>query len=332
MYNFVITNPINNKALDIINDVGSYYLANDSNPNNYIEKMENADALIVSIASCDQNVIKNSHNLKVIGRTGVGYDTVDVNLATKYGIPVVITPGANSRSVAEATIGALFALSKKIIEVNCITRSGNWNRARNEEKFIELYGKTIGIVGVGNIGSIVANFCQSLGMRVIWYDPYVDSLDLKVEKCGIKYEEINKLIKDSDFISLHVPLTDETKNMISYNEFKLMKSSAYIINYSRGGLINEIDLIKALDDKLISGAAIDTFEKEPIDKNYPLLKSNKIIISPHSASQSDQAQINVAKMCIEGCLAILNRKKWPYVADINVYNHKKWKDCEWADI
>lgn len=324
MLKFVITNPINKVGLNQIKEVGNYYLAGNPNPNNYLSEMKDADCLIVSIASCDKNVIINSPNLKVIGRTGVGYDTVDVEYATSQGIPVVITPGANSRSVAEATFASIYSLSKNIVKANELTRNGNWDEIRNSETFFEINNKTIGIVGLGNIGKIVAELAIANGMKVIWFDPYVDENDLAIIKYGVKVNDLEEMLCKVDFLTLHLPLTPETRNIISMRELTMMKPDSYIINFGRGGLVNEDDLLKALDNNVIRGAAIDTFEKEPIDSNYKLLKSDKIVVSPHSASQAIEAQERVTKMCIDGCLAIIRGEKWPYVVDKSVYNHKRW--------
>lgn len=325
MAKFVITNPINDAGMELLENEGDYYLARNSNPNNYLDKMEDAECLIVSIASCDKNVIENSPNLKVIGRTGVGYDSVDVSYATSKGIPVVITPGANSRSVAEAAIASVFALSKNMIKSNQLTRNGDWDLIRNSESFFEIKDKTIGIVGLGHIGKIVSELAQANNMKVIWYDPYVSEDDDSVaNKYGTKIHDFKQILEDSDFLTLHMPLTEDTKYLISLKELELMKTSSFLINLGRGGLVNEKDLLYALDNDLISGAAIDTFETEPIGKDYQLLKSDKIIVSPHSASQAIEAQERVAKMCVEGCLAIMRGEKWAYVADKSVYDHERW--------
>lgn len=328
MKKIIMTQKVNEVGTSLASDI-KFINADNPNPNNYLDLMKEADGLIVRIAKCDKNVIDNSPKLKVIGRTGVGYDSVDVKAATKRGIPVVITPGANSLSVAEHTLAFILALSKNLINQDQETRKGNWEIRGNGDNF-EISGKTLGIVGFGAIGKKLAEMTKSLGMKIIWYDPYLNDSDNKVFEGRVN--KLENLLRDSDFVSLHLPLTLETKNLISLEEFKLMKKDAFIINASRGGLVNEDDLLYSLDNKLIKGAALDVFEEEPIQINNKLMKNKNIIITPHSAAQTKEAVENMAKMCVMGCMEVLNNKKWPYVADKNVYNHPIWKDKQWSDI
>lgn len=327
MKKIVMTQKVDDAGLKLAKDT-KFVDANNSDPNNYLEEMQDADGLIVRIAKCDKNVILNSPNLKVIGRTGVGYDSVDVKTATELGIPVVITPGANSLSVAEHTLAFILSLSKNLVHQDKECRKGNWE-VRSSGDYFEVNGKTIGIIGLGAIGKYLSKMCQSLGMKVIRYDPFISD---KLIEYGDNCTNYKDLLKKSDFVSIHVPLTEDTKNMISLNDLKLMKKNSFIINASRGGLINEDDLIYALDNDIIKGAALDVFAEEPLDTNSKLVKNEKVILTPHSAAQTKEAVERMAKMCIRGCIAILNGKKWPYVADKNVYNHEKWNEKKWAEI
>lgn len=299
-------------------------------PNNYLDEMKDADALIVRIAKCDGHAIENSPNLKVIGRTGVGYDSVDVKTATAHGIPVVITPGANNRSVAEHAVAMMFALSKNLVEAQQEMCKGNWE-IRGAKKAFELEGKTIGILGLGAIGRETAKICEGCGMKVAAYDPFLSKE--QVEGYGaVYYENYEDLLKVSDVVSIHVPLTDETKNMISKKQLTEMKKTALIINCSRGGIINETDLVEALKAGEIAGAGTDVFCSEPPKTDDPLLNCPNLIVSPHSAAQTREAVIKMAQMCVKGCLAVAEGKKWPFVADKSVYDHEKWKDAEWAEV
>lgn len=327
---FVMTQAVCPEGLQMLDGVADVYVADNQDPNNYLDEMKDADALIVRIAKCDGHAIENSPNLKVIGRTGVGYDSVDVKTATAHGIPVVITPGANNRSVAEHAVAMMFALSKNLVEAQQEMCKGNWE-IRGAKKAFELEGKTIGILGLGAIGRETAKICEGCGMKVAAYDPFLSKE--QVEGYGaVYYENYEDLLKVSDVVSIHVPLTDETKNMISKKQLTEMKKTALIINCSRGGIINETDLVEALKAGEIAGAGTDVFCSEPPKTDDPLLNCPNLIVSPHSAVQTREAVIKMAQMCVKGCLAVAEGKKWPFVADKSVYDHEKWKDAEWAEV
>ena len=327
---FVMTQAVCPEGLQMLDGVADVYVADNQDPNNYLDDMKDADALIVRIAKCDGHAIENSPNLKVIGRTGVGYDSVDVKTATAHGIPVVITPGANNRSVAEHAVAMMFALSKNLVEAQQEMCKGNWE-IRGAKKAFELEGKTIGILGLGAIGRETAKICEGCGMKVAAYDPFLSKE--QVEGYGAAYyENYEDLLKVSDVVSIHVPLTDETKNMISKKQLTEMKKTALIINCSRGGIINETDLVEALKAGEIAGAGTDVFCSEPPKTDNPLLNCPNLIVSPHSAAQTREAVIKMAQMCVKGCLAVAEGKKWPFVADKSVYDHEKWKDAEWAEV
>lgn len=327
---FVMTQAVCPEGLQMLDGVADVYVADNQDPNNYLDEMKDADALIVRIAKCDGHAIENSPNLKVIGRTGVGYDSVDVKTATAHGIPVVITPGANNRSVAEHAVAMMFALSKNLVEAQQEMCKGNWE-IRGAKKAFELEGKTIGILGLGAIGRETAKICEGCGMKVAAYDPFLSKE--QVEGYGaVYYENYEDLLKVSDVVSIHVPLTDETKNMISKKQLTEMKKTALIINCSRGGIINETELVEALKAGEIAGAGTDVFCSEPPKTDDPLLNCPNLIVSPHSAAQTREAVIKMAQMCVKGCLAVAEGKKWPFVADKSVYDHEKWKDAEWAEV
>ncbi len=329
MNKFVMTQAVCDEGLAKLKSKGieNIYIANNGDPNNYLDEMKDAEAIIVRIGKMDKNAIENSPNLKVIGRTGVGYDSVDIEAATKAGIPVIITPGANSRSVAEHTVALIFALSKDLINAHNGTCEGNFSTVRNMGRCTEVLNKKVGFIGLGNIGNQAAQMCKAVGMEVLGYDPFISQEE--IESRGYTYYgDYEELIKDADFVSVHVPLIPSTKNMIGKKQLESMKKTAYIINCSRGGIINEADLIEALNNDVIAGAALDVFQCEPADpaKGDAVLEAKNIIVTPHSAAQTREAVINMAYMCIDGCLAVMNGEKWPYVANKEVYNHPKWAD------
>lgn len=327
---FVMTQAVCPEGLKMLDGVADVYVADNQDPNNYLDEMQDADALIVRIAKCDGHAIENSPKLKVIGRTGVGYDSVDVKTATEKGIPVVITPGANNRSVAEHAVAMMFALSKNLVEAQQEMCKGNWE-IRGAKKAFELEGKTVGILGLGAIGRETAKICEGCGMKVAAYDPFLSKE--QVEGYGaVYYKDYEELLKASDVVSIHVPLTDETRNMIGKKQLSEMKKTALIINCSRGGIINEAELVEALKAGNIAGAGTDVFCNEPPKTDDPLLNCTNLIVSPHSAAQTREAVIKMAQMCVKGCLAVAEGKKWPYVADKSVYEHEKWKNADWAEV
>lgn len=329
---FTMTQAICDEGMDYLKknmpDV-EIYIADNRDPNNYLNEMKDTDVIIVRVAECDGHVIDNSPNLKVIGRTGVGYDSVDVKKATKRGIPVIITPGANNRSVAEHAIAMMLSLSKSLYEYQVEMINGNWE-IRNARKAFEFGEKKIGILGLGAIGREVCRMARGLGMILQGYDPFLSRE--KIDALGVKYySEYEELLKDSDFVTIHVPLTEKTKGMISERQIGKMKENAIIINCSRGGIVDEKALYEALKSGRIGGAGLDVFDNEPIHMDSPLLKLKNIVLSPHSAAQTKEAVIKMSRMCVDGCMAILNGKKWPYVADKSVYDHPKWAGAEWAE-
>lgn len=328
---YVMTEAVAPEGMALLDQNETIYVAHDANPANYKEEMKDADALIVRAAPAkivSREVMEAAGSLKVIGRTGVGYDSVDVEAATALGIPVVITPGANNRAVAEHSLALMLALSKNLVEAQVEASKGNW-AIRDAHKQFELYGKKAGIIGLGRIGKDTASLCQGIGMSVAAYDPFLNRE--QVEALGYEYfSDYEELLKVCDVISIHVPLTEQTENMISAKQFDLMKDTAIIINCSRGGIINEPDLVQALNEGKIAGAGLDVFVGEEIHPGNPLLDAKNLIFSPHSAAQTREAVINMATMCVNGCKAVCEGKKWKFVADPKVYDHEKWKNAEWA--
>ncbi len=249
------------------------------------------DALLVrSATKVTKDIISVANKLKVIGRAGVGLDNVDLPVATERGIVVMNTPAGNTISTCEQTLSLILSLARSIPLANSTTKAGEWRRS----KFmgVELYQKTLGIVGLGKIGSEVAKRAISFGMKVLAYDPYLSRE--ATQHMGIEAVELNELLKTADFITVHVPLTEDTKYLISDEEFNLMKKTARVINCARGGIIEEQALIRALKEGKIAGAALDVFEKEPPDPNSELLKMDNVVVSCHLGASTEEAQVNVA--------------------------------------
>jgi len=253
--------------------------------------IKNYEALIVrSGTQVTEEIIAAADKLKVIGRAGVGLDNVDLKAATSKGIVAMNTPAGNTTSTAEHTMSMILALARNVPQSCASMKAGKWDR--NKFKGVELHGKTLGVVGFGRIGSTVAKFCKSFGMNVIAYDPYL-SLEV-AEKKGVSLVDLKSLIKEADFITIHLPKNAETKNLISDKEFKMMKKNARIINCARGGIINEVALVKALKKKQIAGCALDVYEVEPLNSDSPLLMFDHCITTPHLGASTEEAQVNVA--------------------------------------
>lgn len=274
------------------------------------------DAILIrSRTKLRADIISAAEKLKVIGRAGIGVDNIDLKAATEHGIIVVNAPGSNSLSVVELTIGQMISLARKLVKADAHVRSGEWNR----KAFVgvELMGKTLGLIGFGRIGSEVAKRAQVFGMDVITYDPYVNKEI--AEKMGVKVVETKEeLLKDSDFISIHALLTDETRGMISAPEFGIMKDSAFIINCARGGIIDEKALYDALKNGRIAGAALDVYENEP-PASSPLLELDNIIFTPHIGASTREAQQRAGTVAAEQMLIALRGEKPRFLVNRDVW-------------
>ncbi len=240
------------------------------------------------------DVIRAAKNLKVIGRAGIGVDNVDIPAATAAGIIVMNTPFGNSITTAEHAIALMMALARDIPAANASTQAGKWEK--NRFMGVELTGKTLGLIGCGNIGSIVAERAKGLKMRVVAYDPYLSAE--RAADLGIEKAELNELLPRADFITLHTPLTPETRNIISADAIARMKKGARLINCARGGLVDEAAVKTALDSGQLAGAAFDVFEEEPAEKN-PLFGNEKVVCTPHLGASTSEAQENVALQVAE---------------------------------
>ena len=248
--------------------------------------ISNYDGVVIrSSTKITKKIIEKSKRLKVIARAGVGVDNVDVKSATSNGIVVMNSPQSTSRTTAEHAISLIFSLARKIPFAHFSTINKKWQK--EIFKGIELKSKTVGLIGCGNIGSEVAKIAISLQMNVMVYDPYLSSD--RIESLDAEKASLDEVLTLSDFVSLHLPLMNNTKNLIDIKKIKLMKKSSYLINAARGGLINENDLYKALQKKIIAGAALDVFENEPL-VNSPLHSLDNIILTPHLGASTVEAQ------------------------------------------
>ncbi|MFA5146122.1 MAG: phosphoglycerate dehydrogenase [Candidatus Omnitrophota bacterium] len=291
-FKILISDSLSKEAVDILEKEKEFKVDVNTKltPDELKKAIKNYDALAVrSGTKVTREIIEAADRLKVIGRAGVGLDNVDVEAASKKGIIVVNTPGGNTISTAEHTMSMMLALSRNIPQADCSMKKGEWER----KKFmgVELYGKTLGILGLGRIGTEVARRALSFDMRVVAYDPYL-SLE-KAKELGIESVNLKTLFKEADYITVHTPLTEETKGIVSDKEFDIMKKGVRIINCARGGIIDEGALSRAIEAGKIAGAALDVYEKEP-PKDSKLLKLDKVVLTPHLGASTEEAQVNVA--------------------------------------
>lgn len=261
-----------------------------------IKKIPNYSALVIrSATKATKKVIKAGNNLKVIGRAGIGVDNIDINVATEKGIVVMNTPFGNTVTTAEHAISLLLSMARQIPDANQSMHDGKWNKSSFNGS--EITGKTLGVIGSGNIGSIVVNRALGLKMKVIIYDPFL-SKD-RAEEMGAELVDFKNILAKSDFISIHTPLTETTKDLINKDAFKKMKKGVRIINCARGGIINEDDLIEYLENGKIGGAALDVFVKEPLDNNSKLIGTKNLILTPHLGASTVEAQERVSVQIAE---------------------------------
>ncbi|MFA5362292.1 MAG: phosphoglycerate dehydrogenase [Candidatus Omnitrophota bacterium] len=293
MVKILVSDPLSDEGLKILKTVSDFQVdvRTDLKPDDLKTAIAEYDALIVrSATKVTKEVIAAAKKLRVVGRAGVGLDNVDLEAATQKGIIVMNTPAGNTISTAEHTMSMILSLSRNIPQANASMKKGEWKRS----KFmgVELYGKTLGIVGLGRIGKEVAKHAFSFGMRVLAFDPFL-SREV-AESLGIEVVEVPELLENADYITVHTPLTEETRHFISTKEFARMKKGVRVVNCARGGIIDEAALVEAVKEGKVAGAAIDVFEKEPPDPANELIKMDNVILTPHLGASTEEAQVNVA--------------------------------------
>ena len=291
MKKIAVIEEIHNDGLELLKKKQDYdyELITDISEENLIKKLPEFDACTLRVTKLSENILKHCPKLKVISRHGVGYDNVDLNYIKTKNIALLITATANAVAVSEHVVYMMLSISKSIDLYDTEVRSGNFKKNSSNIETLELFNKEILIIGFGRIGKSLIKRCLGFDMKVKIFDPFVSKESIE-ELGGDKIDNLDNGLKTCDYLSLHIPLTEKTKNMIDYSKLKTMKKNAIIINTSRGGIINEIDLDKAINEKIIFGAGLDVFEKEPVDMNNPLLKNKKVLLSPHSATFTNECK------------------------------------------
>jgi D-3-phosphoglycerate dehydrogenase len=273
-----------------------------------ISEIKDATALIVRFAKITKKIIDSGENLKVISKTGTGVDNIDISAATNKGVFVCNVPALNADAVVEHTFSFMLALIKNLIETNESLISKGWGiRDKIWPSNSELYGRSLGIIGLGLIGSKVSKIAKAFGMKVFAYDPYVSND--KARELGVNLVELSSLLKTSDIVTIHCALTENTRNLINKNNIKLMKNTSFLINCARGQIVNEDALIEALKEERIAGAALDVFQLEPLEPNNPLLSMKNVIVTPHIAGLTYNVRLKTMEILVDDILKTLNGEK-----------------------
>jgi len=298
---FVLSDAIHPEAMARLAQVGVVKVLDTLDPKDHPPVLAQADVLIVRRPSFQvtREVIAACPRLRVIGRHGAGLDNVDLQAATEAGIPVTYTPSAPTDSVAELTIGLIVAVARRIADAHQAVREGIWHR----ERFMgmELAGKILGIIGFGSIGRAVARIARAMGMRVVAFDPYVSRWPR-----GVRPAPLPELLQRADVVTIHAPLTPETKGLLGRAELSRMKPGAILVNTARGGILDEEALVQALREGRLGGAGIDVFSREPLPVDHPLLYAPNVVLTPHIGAMTEEAQRRMALTVVQDVLRVLS--------------------------
>ena len=311
MYKIGIVDTMNSKGIELLKSHKNFNvdIITDLSKENLLKELPKYDGVTLRRGKLDSEVLKNCKNLKVIARHGVGYDNVDTNYLKANNITLLVTHNSTSTSPAEHIMFMILNIYKGREMFDKMVRDGSFHKAIHlqiDDNF-ELFDKKILIVGFGRIGKKLIKKCLGFDMKVLVYDPYVDEKNIKLLG-GEKIVNLESALKEIDILSMSVPLTEKTRNMISHKEISLMKKNAIIINISRGGIINENDLNDALNKNVISFAGLDVFETEPPEINNPLLKNKRVLLSPHAATFTKECLENMSLETAQNIIDFFDKK------------------------
>jgi len=307
----LVTDKLADEAIKLLKENGLEVKYEELDHDGILREIENYDAIIVrSRTKVTADIIEKGAKgkLKVIGRAGIGVDNIDVNKATELGIKVVNAPTGSTKSVAELAFAHMLALARFIPKADSSMRRGEW--LKKQLRGIELYGKTLGLIGSGNIAQHMARIAKGFGMNVLVYSPHCT--DEKAKKIGAKRASLEEVLRESDFVSIHIPHTEETHHLLNKKNLSLMKPTAYLINCARGGIVNEEDLYELLKEGKIAGAALDVFEQEPPSPDNKLLKLENVTLTPHLGANTKEAQIKAGTICAEQVIKALRGEEPDY--------------------
>ena len=309
MKNILIIQPIDKSGIEILENRPDYNfeIIDGTDLEQIKEKIVKCDGISIRTAKLPADVIRSAKNLKIISRHGVGYDNIDLEAAKEKNVTISITATANAVAVAEHVMFMLLNISKRKDMYDKTVKSGRFNDRNKLPKTIELWNKNILIMGFGRIGKSLIKRCIGFEMNVYVYDPFVSKEEIE-SLGGKKIEDLKEGVKKIDALTLHMPLNEKTKNIINYEVLKNMKKNCIIINASRGGIINENDLNKSLNENKIIGAGLDVFDTEPPDNNNPLLKNDKTFLSPHTAAFTEECMVRMGKETIQNIIDFFDKK------------------------
>lgn len=295
MKHFVLaTDEVDERGLAVLDRNGGFLVESidDSSTPEFAQALARAHALIVrSATDVDAAMIEAAPDLRVIGRAGVGVDNIDVDAASQHGIAVFNAPGGNTVAAAELTMALILVVVRNVTEAERSMREGRWERSRFVG--VELDGKTLGLIGAGRVGGEVVARARAFGMEVIVYDPYLT--DERAKELGFRLTDLDEVLETSDVISVHVPLTAETQGLVGEGALAKMKDTAYLVNASRGGVIDEPALAEALKAGKLAGAGLDVYETEPLPEDSPLRHAPNLVMTPHLGASTEDAQVRVAR-------------------------------------
>ncbi len=288
----LVSDPLGEKGVKIFKDQGfEVEVKTGLSPEDLRQAIKGVDGLVIRSATMvDKALLDAADQLKVVGRAGSGMDNVDIPACTERGVVAMNTPGQNSNAAAELALAHIFALSRHMARADHGVKAGKWEKKKLEGR--EVKGKTLGIVGLGAIGRILAELGAGVKMRVIGYDPYLDAAEIKAR--GAEPVSFEELLARADYVSIHVPKTKETKGLFNAANLAKMKKGAYLINCARGGLVDEAALCEALAAGQLAGAALDVFEVEPLPATSRLLTADALVCTPHLGASTYESQVNVA--------------------------------------
>lgn len=307
----LIPEQVSRAAVHYLEERG-YAVVNGSGPSReqVISDIRGCDAVLLRNAAMTRDIMEAADVLKVISRHGVGVDNIDLEAATQLGIQVTYAPESNANTVAEHTMALLFALTKRVVFADRRCRDGDFG-VRNRLNGVDLEGKVLGLAGAGRIGKLVARKAAAFGLAVMYYDPY--AAEWPAQDGFVRCGSLAELLERSDIVSLHLPLTPETRRLIGRTELRLMKPSAYLINASRGGIVDEEALVESLREERLAGAALDVFEHEPPPPDHPLFAMEQVVVTPHCASMTRECVQRMAMHAAIGIDEVLSGREpsWP---------------------
>jgi len=309
MYKIGVIQNIHEEGIKILkeNKNFEYEIIDDLSEENLLKKISFYDGITLRTAKITYNILSKAKKLKVISRHGVGYDNVDISLLKKNNISLLITASANAVAVSEHVFYMMLTISKNFLNLDNEVRIGNFKNNINKLETFELNNKEILIAGFGRIGKNLIKKCMGFEMKVKVFDPFVDAKTIS-DMGGQKVDNFDDALKTLDFLSVHIPLNKDTKDLINLKKMKTMKKSSVIINTARGGIVNESDLNQALNEKIILAAGLDVFLNEPINLDNPLLKNKRIILSPHTAALTNECKIRMAKETVKNIIDFFDKK------------------------